>query len=726
MHYLIVDAENEYSTEHSLKRLPLRVYLQGAPTTMLACAVDGGEVEAFRDPEEDLVLWEELREALAQDDVCLVAHNYSYDARVLVHRFGLPYPQHGHCTIDLAYAAWPQQPGGYKLENLARIPAVANRLHARGVPLEKLTIDLRGGYHTPEELRAYCAQDVEICRAIHEAALERLDPREIAVEETTTRFREMPLILDQDRLQAAVRRFNAAALEGMEEALRILGSDGEDAFGWDEEVDQVRSVKPHTLKDLLLEVCSFDVQTISAKKLSPAKLAANKEAARVIAGAGQTNRMLVHRRNVAKLAGVLEIDCELCSFRSHTGRNSSPATGKGINLLNLPKHDKTVAEPIRRSYKFPPDMCAVRADAANLEYRMGALLTGCQHATSLFERDLYADPYAGFWETATGHSVTKADPERAVAKMAVLALEYLMSAGSWVGHLQREIAKPYSQIGVAELGAISDSQGWTYRTVDQWTRSCGTKIGAQPELVTSGFHTHRVFHAVHPEFHQFSSWVERAIKAIVSAPAAHREWVVDSKIWKFRWAPDRQWFDIQLDPGLEGISVSLRCGLWSRTVIWRDLGVRETPFGYAMTCAAGGNKGYRALTKNLRIENPTQSMGRNAVAAAKLALAERGYRHIGDVHDELLLIVPRTRETVLKARQDLLEVGGPGNSLGYQWAFLLDPREISVTESWYEDDMGKLLPPTGVDERGKPTYPGNDEWWHRLRDGDETLLENLW
>jgi hypothetical protein len=721
MDYLYLDCENlmDKPNGFSLGALPLRTYLRDATTTALAYAVNDDPVTVIYDPEEDFTFIEQLREALLDEDVCLVAHEWSYDARVLVHRFGLPYPCHGHCTIDLAHAAWPQQPGGYGAAALAHVPAVANILHRRGAAPDKLSIDLNTGCYTHEALHSYVAQDVEICRAVHEAACARVSELEMRIEETTTRFRQLALRIDQERLAAAATQFNAQALEGMREAIEILGADSEEAFGFDGE--NIKSVKQTPLRQYLLEVCAFDTPTISLKKISSAKLSKNRLASRVLHGSSRANRMRWHRQNVSKLAGVLEVDCELANFRSHTGRSSSPAVGKGINLLNLPKHDKTVARPIRESYRFPEGMCAVRADASNLEYRMGVLMTGCEHGIQLFGNDPFADPYLAFWYDSTRRTISRSDPERQMPKMAVLALEYLMSAGAWCGHLARELAKPYTKLREENLIQIADDQGWRYAQVDKWTRARGTQLGLSQGLVAVGWHTHRIFHEVHPEFLAFAKWVLRAIKAIVGAPASYREWVCEEKIWQFRNAPDRQWFDMHLDPELEGVSLAVTVGRWSRTVVWRDLGVRDTPYGYNMTCLQAGNKGYRALTKNLVIENPCQSLGRNAVAACKLALEARGHQYIGDVHDEILTVVPRTREHVLRAHQDLMETGGPGNSLGYGWAFQLDANEVLCSESWYSDDMGKLLP-----EIAPGKHPHNTEWWERLRDGDDSLLETLW
>jgi hypothetical protein len=98
------------------------------------------------------------------------------------------------------------------------------------------------------------------------------------------------------------------------------------------------------------------------------------------------------------------------------------------------------------------------------------------------------------------------------------------------------------------------------------------------------------------------------------------------------------------------------------------------------------SKGYRPLTKNVIIENVTQSAARNALCAGQLQLRDEGYHYQLSVHDEVLLVVPRRAEDVRRAREALLRVFGPGNSLGYEWAVVIDPSEINVSQSLYEEE----------------------------------------
>jgi hypothetical protein len=89
-----------------------------------------------------------------------------------------------------------------------------------------------------------------------------------------------------------------------------------------------------------------------------------------------------------------------------------------------------------------------------------------------------------------------------------------------------------------------------------------------------------------------------------------------------------------------------------------------------------------------------------------------------------MLIVPKTREWVLKARADFLDVLGPGKLPGWEWSVLVNPDEITVTRTMWEVEPGQLLPPIG-EKNGKPVYPKNQVWWDRLQAGEESLLENL-
>jgi hypothetical protein len=141
---------------------------------------------------------------------------------------------------------------------------------------------------------------------------------------------------------------------------------------------------------------------------------------------------------------------------------------------------------------------------------------------------------------------------------------------------------------------------------------------------------------------------------------------------------------------------------------WRDIG-HETPVWDIMD--SGPNQRFMVLTQQGPViaHNCIQSASRNAMCAAQLRLRDLGYPYQLTVHDELMLIVPRNREAVLGAREALLNVLGPGNTLGWDWSILVNPDEINCSQTLYEVDMEKVA-------KG---------WWKNLAAGDESMLDLL-
>jgi hypothetical protein len=117
------------------------------------------------------------------------------------------------------------------------------------------------------------------------------------------------------------------------------------------------------------------------------------------------------------------------------------------------------------------------------------------------------------------------------------------------------------------------------------------------------------------------------------------------------------------------------------------------------------NKGPRRVYQSIFIENITQSAARCAMVKAKLELEKRGWPVIMSVHDEILLIVPKERAAVLKARDDLADVMGP--NLGYKWAFYAKKADISISASMYEDETDSKI-------RWPRIEAGADDMWGRV------------
>jgi hypothetical protein len=734
-HTLYIDFETYYDSEVSLERMTLRTYFetlrQMADRGVLGCgyAIDDMPEEFFHGmPPAEFI--EFLRYVCESDEWTVVAHNAAFDVRVMRFLLDLPQPQHVHCTLELAYAAFPNQPGGYALKELSTYLGLG----------EKIAIDLKPGEHTPEALETYCKRDVELCRKLHPIELSRLeftaafkqhaqawatfaeDPfAEVIIQEMAQKVRELCLHIDSEAVRKAVEAFNNVSNEEAAAAAAALGiplaynvhnkkEAKAAAFGLTEDL-QLKSVKPKQLKEALLDICAFDTQSISVKKINPARLQANERAAKVVHAAARANKALSHRRKMAVFSGVPVVDVELSYHAAHTGRYSSKmAAGtsghapKGVNLHNLPKRNKKVAEPIRKVFRTDAEHCWVSGDLANAEYRMEGWLTGCRYVEELYSRNLLIDPYSEFGQTATGTHVDKSMPVRQVWKNSVLGLGFDMGIQRWINELLLMLADyEVNKVTLQDLRDLCHKNGWT-PTTDGRARAAQVKLGAPWEVATVAFHSRRLFHEIHPEFHRTAAWVMDALKAVASAldPAGAIE-----QAYLLPSAPDRSRINLVYDPTLgPGRTVRVCCGGWTPTVTWRDIGVHDTKFGPCFSCLASGDKGYRALSPSVVIENITQSAARNALVKGKLRLRSMGYDYIMSVHDEAKIWTPRNCSAVLDAADAMMKVYGPGNDLGWGWAVCMNPKEITVTESLWEKELG-------------------DDFWTALCNGDDSVLANL-
>lgn len=684
MPVLYIDFECRYEPKRlDLKSCTLREYLERTEITAVAWAVDDGPLcYCMGVPDQQTLDW--WGHIATDDSWCVCAHNAAFDVRVWRLKLGLPQPRVVHCTLELACAAFPNQPGGYKLAALAE---------TLNLGASKLEIDLREGHHTEDQLREYVGRDVELCRKLHGYCVGRLHPAEIRVAELANDVRELHFEIDPGRVDAALTTFDSVVAD---EAAAVAGIIGDAAFGKDGET--IKSIKPHTLKAQLRDQLGFRTQTTSKKLINPEKLRRNSRASKVIDGVSRANKALSHKRRTKVFDGRLIVDAELGYFRAHTGRYSSPSTGKGLNLHNLPKRDYDIAKAIRSCFRLPRELCWVRADEANVEYRVEGLLTGAQHTVKLFTGDVMADPYLGFGYEATGKMFSKKDAIRQLFKAAVLGLGYGMGLKTFTGELLKALADPKSGITLPDLERVAEDQGWRCPSTP-YAKRVVTELGCPVLVVTIAHHMRERFHRVHPEFKLFADWLVLAAETFSRARPENYERTLD---WMYRQpgAPDKNMVELipcadTYGPGTRSLRV--RCGPWfAPTVTWRDLDVRRMPSGgMALSFVQSGGKPPKAISPNLLIENVVQSAARNATCMAKLMLNERGYPYIMSVHDEIMLAVPRDAGAVLQARQDLIEVCGPGGELaqhGWGWSAIINPYEINVSESLFEVDMDKITP----------------------------------
>lgn len=692
---LYFDFETSFGKHNNLQSMTPRRYLQHPDTRVLLVgfAVDDGPVEAAQ---PDTPEWDRFCQLWREADV-VVAHNASFDVRVATIACHLPWPRRVHCTKELAGAWTPNQPGGYSLKNLSYVWL--------GEDMQKLTIDFNSC--TTEELITYCRQDVECCRALHRLAMQRLTPEELAVCEMTNACKEIVFQVDRQRVVESFDAFVALANQHATSAEAILETEGgESPFNRDG--DRVRSVRPQVLKQQLLLDFGFEVESITLKKINPAKLAQAPEASAILRHTAEANKALSHRRRVNTYRELTEIDVELTYGAAHTGRFSSKNQGtKGLNLHNLPKRNPLVAKPIRQMFSLPDDLMFVRADFANVEYRLLGWLSRSPYVTQMFENDVDADPYCAFWFAATGQRIDKKHPARQIAKAAVLGLGFSMGLMRWMNELLLALADPTFGVTLADMEAVCQSQGWRAPTKNRVFSNARTKTRAPDAVAIVAYHTRELFHQIHPEFGRLARWLNETVTRVAAAAPENYERTLDL-MYEHPSAPDRRRVDLRVDTDMQGLSVRARVGNWSYPMVtWRDLGVREIPKrGIGLSSVQAGNKGYRLISPAILIENITQEVARHALVAGMLHL-RRQYPYIPSVHDEVMLVTRRDSACALAAREALCATFNPAGPLGYEWAVYAKRGDVTMSRTLYEDEA--------LSRRQ----------WAALEAGDSSVLEHL-
>lgn len=725
---VFIDVETFMTDEISLKKMTLRQYLSKSHVTMFAMAIGDEPVQVFRfvdgKPKEDEAYLLNGLLMLATDPrYVFVAHNAAFDIRVLRFLLNIPQPCNVWCTVEGSMGAWPELPGGYSLNTIPRVLMFPDNL-------QKLSIDLRAGKHTDEEMEAYNVRDVEVLREIYTQQAGAIAPMEQEVALRTHRQRQFHFIVDQEKLSALIETLTKSAeyaeteatkylvdptIENMseEQKAEYLTALKQNVFNRDvvdgkgkaikglEGTGSLRSVRSKRLLNYIHSQGATNFNTTSHKKLNPSIAATNPRLASLIKSSSDVNKMLSHKRRSIIFRGLNEVDVELGYMRAHTGRFSSPSTGKGLNLHNIPKHLIEVAKPVRQTFRLPLEYCFVRGDLANVEYRMAGYLAGCVTVEKMFDPrlggDPMADPYVLAWLAMVAQHINKKDPVRQVSKQAVLGLTFIMSAMGYAKVLNNVIADPKSKVTIDLLEDIIKSQMWRAPSDDS-VDTIMQRLGCSRTVAIASYHIHKNFNKAHPEFATLGNWLVTCAEVVARSPTlrtAQQQLLVKASSTHAP-QPDRLRLFAELTPGTDKPSIRVQCGPWAPTVCWRrpsmmsvnEVGGKQRQ---ALTVVKA-NGPSKIFTRQLAIENVTQAAARNQLCWGVAELDKRGQPNVLHIHDEIMIICKRDRESVLKAREDLLAVFGPQSYNPLGWAILVKPDEVTVTESMYEDEVDLQAP----------------------------------
>ena len=722
---VFLDVETFMTKEINLSKMTLRQYLAKSYMESIAIALDEDAPEVYLTPggkfkPQDECLLSALKMMAEDPQYVFVAHNAAFDIRVLRLCLGIPQPKNVWCSMEGSMCAWPELYGGYSLDN------IAERLQFPK-DLRKMEVDL---YNiTDEEKLEYNKQDVRVMQEIYFRQIALIPDLEQGVALRTHRQRQFHFEINTEKLEALILELDRQAVGAEERAKEHLSEDeAHNVFNRD--LGYLKSVRPLRLRAIVNNKYGTNFQSTSLKKISPIQLAQAPDAAALLVHANWVSKMLSHKRRSSVFDNTEIADVELGYFRAHTGRFSSPSSGKGLNLHNVPKHEKTIAKPVREVFHLPKELCFVRADLANVEYRVEGRITTCKTVLDMFDTskggDIFNDPYCMAWKSMTGQAIKKKDPIRQVAKAAVLGLGFCMGAAGYAKTLLTALADKKSGVTEEVLIKIAAELNWPSPPGNSAQRIINV-LGCSFNVAKAAFFIHKAFNDAHPEFKQTADWLVRSVTAIIGSISRERAAFVLEQQHESNFAPPRDMIELSIDddPNFKRPSIRVKCGPWVRTVCWREPAMRSTSFANG----ADDNKltiikstgQFKPFTRQLAIENVTQAAARNMLCWGVAELEKLGFPNVLHIHDEVMIIVPRTREAALAARDALIKVFGPKGNSPLGWATLIKPSEISVTESMWEDEMD-FTPPFKDPKTGE--MKGGDRWG-KIERNEMGCLENL-
>jgi DNA polymerase len=261
----------------------------------------------------------------------------------------------------------------------------------------------------------------------------------------------------------------------------------------------------------------------------------------------------------------------------------------GINMQNLPRGGK-----LRKALKAPDGYVVIAADAAQIEARMVAWFAGQQNLVDQFANG--EDVYCSFASVVFGRTITKADKkERWIGKTAVLGLGYGMG---WVKF--QATVKILSKNQLGEQIELDDEEA---------------------QRIVNAYRT------TYPKIPAMWQTLNNTLSLISSGKGTARLGPVTC--------------GVTAGPG----QIDLPSGL---SLYYKNLRHEDGQWVFDF----GRTKGKRIFGGKL-LENIVQALARIVVmdAAVRLRkpLAMHDVRLAGQVHDELIYVVPEDLTTVVKA-----------------------------------------------------------------------------
>ena len=446
---IYADAESFYSKEYSLRKMTPPEYILGAQWETIGWGVAENNDKPFWLEGDE---FETYLKGLRHTPYRLVTHNALFDASIIGWRYGL-YPTLCVDTMSMARALLSHvlPRGSVSLENVGNYLSVGQKGHTVhnvvGMGLE--AIKQAGLYML---YVAYCLNDVEICRAIYKQLAPSFPATEFVINDMIIKMATRPQFqVNEDKLYLHLATIQAAK----QNLLDRVGIDKKDLMSNDKfalalerlGVEPPKKVSPTTGKvtwafaktdegfSALEDDPNPDVQALHSARVGHKSTLEESRTERFIN---------ISRVTYDGNSGWMPIALRFSG--AHTHRFSGDWK---LNEQNLPSRgDKT----LRESLVAPDGYVVVTVDAAQIEARLTAWLSGQWDLVDQFERG--EDVYSIFASDIYGFVVTKKNKkERFLGKTSVLGLGFGMGAAKFQNTVRIEAHKNGFEVDVDLLEA---------------------------------------------------------------------------------------------------------------------------------------------------------------------------------------------------------------------------------------------------------------------------------
>lgn len=607
MKLCFIDFETYWSVTHSLTKMNPIAYVMHPDTEIISVSlrVDDGRK---RGPNEVLFGEEAIKERLDRidwSDTMAIGHNMSgFDSMILAWRFGIR-PKMWGCTLAMARPFYQSTVGG-SLKNVAERLGLGVKGDLEGTN----TKGKRLKDFTPEErfaMRAYNAQDTELCAGIFYALAPKLPAYEMKLIDMTVRMLTEPQFeVDEALLERTLVEERARKRESLLNLATVLRVNGEHDIPLldDDELAEYMKTQlasapkfSHMLETLGREV-PMKVSPTNPDKLVPALaktddafIAMQEDENPLVAAAAQARLGVKSTILETRIASFLEVS-RACGGKMPVFLNYHAATtgrwggGGGLNQQNMPrvprdKQGNIIEKPtnaLRMSLRAPKGKVVVVADLSGIELRVNHFLWQARSSTELYradpeKADLYKD-FASKLYSKSPDDVTK--DERQIGKISHLGLGFGAGPVTF-----RKVAKLMGGVDLDEQDA--------YNIVQRWRN----------------------------EYHEIKTGWQQCSRALASIYNGEE--------------------GVPIDPG--GLCVTHKEGIKTPVGMIRYPALEHDPEDRSFWYGEGRNR--QRITGPKCDENIVQHLARCIIAEQMLKINRR-YRVALTVHDEVVCVVPES------------------------------------------------------------------------------------